>query len=76
MSRYRKTGAEYSIAFGVDHALGVFVMVWNHTEYDDPDPENLVVDEDKFSVIVTCARIKNWQANIISLLQRPRSWTF
>lgn len=57
MSRLEKHGERFSIAFGVDHAMGDYVMVWNRSEYDLPDVENVVVDEDRFTGDVTPDRI-------------------
>lgn len=57
MSRREKYGERFAIAFGVDHAMGNYVMVWDRSDYDEPDVENVVVDEDRFTGAVTPDRI-------------------
>ena len=51
MSRSEAHGESYSIAFGVDRMpnIGAFVQVWDNTEYDMPDGDNLVESHDGFS---------------------------
>ena len=50
MSRVEVRGnGRYSMAFGVDllPSIGAFVQVWDHSQYDMPDPDNLVEEHDR-----------------------------
>lgn len=38
-----------SLAFGNDHACGEFLMIWDTKSYPEPDPDNILVDEDRFT---------------------------
>jgi hypothetical protein len=38
-----------SLAFGNYHACGEYLMIWDTTEYAEPDVDNVIVDEDQFT---------------------------
>ena len=44
MSRYIETHGRYTIAYGMDHAVGVFVQVFDS---ESDDPEIPVIDKDR-----------------------------
>ena len=46
MSRIEKQNSEYTLAYGVDHAIGIFIQVFNRSDVDGDEP---VVDMDAFS---------------------------
>jgi hypothetical protein len=55
MSRFEKSNSTHGLAYGIDHACGLFVMVWKipEDEHDrkgleqfGPDSDDIVVDKD------------------------------
>ena len=51
MSRVTVRGERYSMAYGVDHmpTIGAFVQVWDHSDYSDPDCENILEEHDRLT---------------------------
>lgn len=64
MSRFEARGIKYSMAYGVDHMplIGTFVQVWDHSKYDMPDGDNIVLDLHRVNknVVIHLA----WEYNI------------
>ena len=47
MSRFEIYHEKKALAFGNDHACGEYLMIWDLTKgYREPDPDNILVDED------------------------------
>lgn len=48
MSRYEiyHEDDKKALAFGSDHACGEYLMIWDTSEYREPDGENVLIDED------------------------------
>jgi hypothetical protein len=46
MSRFEIHHEKKSLAFGNDHACGEYLMIWDTSQYREPDGDNVLVDED------------------------------
>lgn len=49
MSRYEVHHEDKALAFGNDHACGEYLMIWDLSKGSMPEPENILVDEDRFT---------------------------
>ena len=56
MSRFKKTNEGYGMAYGLDHATGLFIQIWKIPEDEDSfkalqlfgcDSDDLVIDKDE-----------------------------
>ncbi len=49
VSRFEKYNKDEQTAmsFGYDHACGWFIQIWSTNDYEQPDPDNILVDKDQ-----------------------------
>lgn len=49
MSRYEVYHEDKALAFGNDHSCGEYLQIWDLSKGSMPDPDNILVDEDRFT---------------------------
>ena len=48
-TRFEVYHKDKALAFGKDHACGEFLMIWDLTKGQEPEPDNILADEDRFT---------------------------